>query len=51
MAMAAIDAGTFSPHRVHREKYWRCQDRALAEPSRQMRHVRKRRASRGAING
>ena len=28
MAMAAIDAGAFSADRVHREKYWRCLDRA-----------------------
>ncbi len=26
MAMAAIDAGTFSANRVHRERYWRCLD-------------------------
>ncbi len=29
MAMAAVDAGTFSANRVHRERYWRCLDRAL----------------------
>ncbi len=28
MAMAAIDAGAFSANRVHRERYWRCLDRA-----------------------
>lgn len=28
MAMAAIDAGTFSANRVHKERYWRCLDRA-----------------------
>jgi hypothetical protein len=51
MAMAAIDAGTFSAHRVHSEKFWRCQDRASAEPSRQMRQVGKRRTTRRATNG
>jgi hypothetical protein len=28
MAMAAIDAGSFSHNRVHKERYWRCLDRA-----------------------
>ena len=28
MAMDAIDAGTFSANRSHRERYWRCLDRA-----------------------
>ncbi|MFZ3227454.1 MAG: hypothetical protein WA230_18330 [Xanthobacteraceae bacterium] len=38
MAMAAIDAGAFSANRVHRERYWRCLDRALqTEPDRDAR--------------
>lgn len=28
LAMAAIDAGTFSANRMHRERYWRCLDKA-----------------------
>jgi hypothetical protein len=37
-AMAAIDAGAFSANRVHRERYWRCLDRALqTEPDRDAR--------------